>query len=212
MSRYLTATSFKPSNAIHRDRAISEGKNCGEEKSEMKKHLPNSTDSQDVFAERIDWVYSGDQRFKSFYRGLTNQARQVPTSDISSTWVKLINSAHISTEPWYTHSFGLFGGCHCEQTNLSHKFFLRLLLWCSARHDLFASPMFDCFALFCSFAVCLSLLAAAGQQSNQTDKGGVYSFSNGHSPNGYSDEFMPQCLRPNFQIWAARESCELSNK
>ena len=149
----------------------------------MLSHLPNSTDSQDVFAERIDWVYSGDQRFKSFYRGLTNQARQVPTSDISSTWVKLINSAHISTEPWYTHSFGLFGGCHCEQTNLNHKFFLRLLLRCSARHDLFASPMFDCFALFCSFdcfalfcsfncfalfcsfAVCLSLLAAAGQQA-----------------------------------------------
>ena len=23
---------------------------------------------------------------------------------------------------------------------------------------------------------------------------------------------MPQCLRPNFLIWAARESCELSNK
>ena len=61
-----------------------------------------------------------------------------------------------------------------------------------------------------TFAVCLSRISLIS-----ADKGGVYSLltiSNGHSANGYSDEFMPQCLRPTFLIWAACGLCELSNK
>ena len=50
-----------------------------------------------------------------------------------SSWLNG-QTVQILAEPWYTHSFGLFGGSLAgtsEQTNQSRKFFLCLLLWCA---------------------------------------------------------------------------------
>ena len=135
-----------------------------------------------------------------FYRSKPREVSRFNKSR-SQQLVKRTNSADISRALIHTFIWPLWRRAGTsEQTNQSRKFFLRLLLRCAHVEIYLRARSLIVFPSFASHVsvvcVCPACQPYSLISSTKPDLDSLLTISNGHSSNGYVDEFMPWCLEP----------------